>query len=78
MTTQRKPFQKGYIDIWSEEIFVVSDRMPTIPVTYKLKDLAGEDIKRSFYDNEFQSVTKSEDVLFDIKHILKTRKKRAK
>ena len=37
MTTQRRPFQKGYIGNWSEEIFVVSDRMPTVPVTYKLK-----------------------------------------
>jgi len=78
MTTQRRPFQKGYIGNWSEEIFVVSDRMPTVPVTYKLKDLAGEDIKGLFYENEFQLVMKSRDALFDIEHILKTRKKAGK
>jgi len=78
MTTQRRPFQKGYIGNWSEEIFVVYDQMPTIPVTYKLKDLAREDIKGSFYENELQSVMKSGNVLFDIEHILKTRKKAGK
>jgi len=78
MTTQRRPFRKGYIGNWSEEIFVVSDRMPTVPVTYQLKDLAGEDIKGSFYENELQLVTKAEDALFDIECILKTRKKAGK
>jgi len=34
MITQRRPLQKGYIGNWSEEIFVVSDRMPTVPVTH--------------------------------------------
>jgi len=33
MVMQRRPFQKGYIGNWSEEIFVVADRMPTSPVT---------------------------------------------
>jgi len=40
--------------------------MLTIPVMYMLKDLAGEDIKGSFYDDELQSVTKAENELFDI------------
>jgi len=53
MTMQRRPFHKGYIGNWSEEIFKVADRMPTVPVTYKLKDLAGEDIKGTFYETNF-------------------------
>jgi len=74
---QRRPFQKGCIGNCSEEIFVVADRMFTVSVTYKLKDLAGKDIKGSFYEDELQPVTKAEDELFDIECILKTRKKRA-
>jgi len=74
MTMQRHPFHKGYIGNWSEEIFKVADRMLTIPVTYKLKDLASKDIKGAFYEDELQSVTKAEDELFDIERILKTRK----
>jgi len=78
MTMQRRPFHKGYIGNWSEEIFKVADRMLTAPVTYKLKDLAGEDIKGAFYEDELQSVTKAEDELFDIERILKTRKRAGK
>jgi len=75
---QKRTFQKGYLGNWSEEIFVVANQMPTVPVTYKLNDLAGEDIKSSFYEDELQSVTKAEDTLFDIERILKTSKRAGK
>jgi len=52
--------------------------MLTVPVTYKLKDLASKDIKGSLYEDKLQSVTKAEDKLFDIERILKTRKKAGK
>jgi len=52
--------------------------MLTLPVTYKLNDLAGEDIKGSFYEDKLQSVTKAKDTLFDIERILKTRKRAGK
>jgi len=51
---QRRPFQKGYIGNWSEEIFVVASRMPTAPVTYTLKDLAGDDTKGTFIAMSFR------------------------
>ena len=72
---QRRPFQKGYIGNWWEEIFVVATQMPTAPVTYKLKDLAGDDIKGTFYSDELQIVSKPDDALFDIERIVKTRKR---
>jgi len=78
ITMQRRPFQKGYIGNWSEEIFVVGTRMPTAPVTYKLKDLAGDDIKGTFYSDELQIVSKPDDALFDIEYIVKTRKRAGK
>ena len=75
---QRRPFQKGYIGNWSEEIFVVTARMPTAPVTYKLKDLTGDAIKGTFYSDELQIVSKLDDALFDIERIVKTRKRAGK
>ena len=33
---QRQPFRKGYIGQWSEEIFEIATRLPTLPVTYEL------------------------------------------
>jgi len=50
-------FKKGYVENWSEELFVVGTRLPTSPVTYKLKDLAGNYIKGTSYTDEFQYVT---------------------
>jgi len=52
--------------------------MPTSPVTYKLKDLAGDDIKGTFYSDELQMVWKPDDALFDIERIVQTRKRAGK
>ena len=68
-------FQKGYLPNWTDEIFEIVDRYPTFPVTYGLKDLAGEDIKGKFYEQEIQKVTKTDDEK-EVEKILKTRKRR--
>ena len=75
---QRTPFRKGYLGDWSEEIFEIASRLPTTPVTYELKDLAGELIKGRFYEPEIQKVLKSDEEHFDIDRILKTRKRGGK
>ena len=49
---QRQPFRKGYLGEWSEEIFEIKSRLPTVSVTYELMDLAGEPIKGKFYELE--------------------------
>jgi len=41
-------------------------------MTYKLKDLAGDDIKGTFYSDEFHIVTKPDDALFDIERFDET------
>ena len=45
---------KGYAPIWSEEIFVVKKIKNTVPQTYVISDLNGEEILGSFYKKEFQ------------------------
>ena len=47
-------FAKGHMPNGSKEIFVVNKIKNTIPWTYELKDLNGEDIIGSFYDRELQ------------------------
>ena len=47
ISMQRRSFKKGYVGNWSEELFVVGTRLPYLPVTYKLKDLAGDDMKKN-------------------------------
>ena len=47
-------FSKGYTPNWSTEIFIVDKINDTVPYTYILKDLNGEEIIGSFYDKELQ------------------------
>ena len=47
-------FAKGYTPNWSKKIFVVNKIKNTVPWTYELKDLNGENIIGSFYDRELQ------------------------
>ena len=75
---QRRPFRKGYLGDWSEEIFEIASRLPTSPVTYEVRDLADELIEGRFYEYEIQKVLKSDDEHFDIDRILKTRKRGGK
>lgn len=74
ISMERRPFQKGYIGDWSEEIFRVNTRLPTDPVTYELKDLSGEVLEGRFYNEELQHVRKSTKGTFKVDEILKTRR----
>ena len=66
ITMQRRPFHKGYLGEWSQEIFEIASRLPTTPVTYELRDLVGEAIKGRFYEPEIQKVLKSDNETFDV------------
>lgn len=45
-------FKKGYTPNYTSEIFVIKKVLNTIPVTYKIIDKNGEEIKGSFYSEE--------------------------
>ena len=45
-------FAKGYTPNWSEEVFIIKKIKNTVPWTYWINDLNGEEITGSFYENE--------------------------
>ena len=47
-------FAKGYTPNWSEEVFVIKEVKNTVPWTYVINDLNGEDIIGTFYEKELQ------------------------
>ena len=47
-------FAKGYTPNWSEEVFVIKKVKNTVPWTYVIKDLNGEEITGTFYGKELQ------------------------
>ena len=51
---KRPVFDKGYTPNWTEEVFTVDKIQYTNPITYRLKDLSGEEISGSFYEQEMQ------------------------
>ena len=61
-------FVKGYAPNWSEDIFVVSEFKNTVPWTYVVNDLNGEEITGSFYEKELQKTSQEK---FRIEKVLK-------
>ena len=61
-------FAKGYAPNWSEEVFVINKIKNTVPWTYAINDLSGEEITGSFYKKELQKTNQKE---FRIEKVLK-------
>ena len=68
ITKKEGIFEKGYTPRWTEEVFTVSEVHYTDPITYKLKDLNGEEIKGSFYEQELQ---KTAQEMFIIEKVIR-------
>ena len=61
-------FSKGYTPNWSEEVFVIKKIKNTIPWTYVIDDLNGEEITGTFYEKELQKIDQEE---FKIEKVIK-------
>ena len=61
-------FAKGYTPNWSEEVFVINKIKNTVPWTYVINDLNGEEIIGSFYEKELQKTNQKE---FRIEKVIK-------
>ena len=61
-------FAKGYSPSWSEEVFVIKKVKNTVPWTYVINDLNGEEIKGTFYEKELQKTNQEE---FRIEKVIK-------
>ena len=71
-----RPFKKGYLPGWTEEVFLVKQIYTTKPVvTYKLTEWDGTPIKGTFYQGDVQKVIVPDDTLFRIDQVLKRKGK---
>ena len=53
-------FAKGYMPNWSKEVFIISKTKNTVPWTYVINDLNGEEIIETFYEKELQKTDQKE------------------
>ena len=68
MSKYKHIFAKGYTPNLSEEIFVISRIKNTVPWTYVINDLNGEEIIGTFYEKESQKTNQKE---FRIEKVIK-------
>ena len=61
-------FAKRYTKNWSEEVFVIKEVKNTVPWTYIISDLNGEEIIRTFYEKELQKINQQK---FRIEKVIK-------
>ena len=61
-------FAKGYMSNWSEEVFIIIKIKNTVPWTYVINDLSGEEIIGTFYEKELQKTSQQE---FRIEKVVK-------
>ena len=64
-------FEPGYLPNYSEELYFIDKVQKTIPPSYKLKDLLGEEIEGSFYEKELQ---KSDQEVYRIEKVIRKKK----
>ena len=53
-------FTEGYAPNWSEEVFVIKKVKNTVPWSYVINDLNGEEITGTFYEKELQKASPEE------------------
>ena len=75
LSEQVRTFKKGYLPNWTEEIFIVSQLIPSFDmVLYKVTELDGSPIEGAFYDRDLQKV--SVDMIKDVFRVEKVLKRR--
>ena len=77
ISTSKMIFKKSYEGLWSEEIFLVNERLPRNPPVYRLIDLNNVPIQGTFYGKELQKV-KMDDNVFIVEKVVKTRTRNSK
>ena len=76
--TNKKPkfkigdtFEKGYTSNWSEQIYVIDDIKTSNVHYYYLKDLNGEKLDGTFYQEELLKTNMKENDLYIIEKVIK-------
>ena len=77
ISKHKRVFEKSYLPNWSEETFIVAQRLPRDPPVYRLKEHDGELIQGTFYKMELQKVIEPLHHLFRVDNVLRRRGKGA-
>ena len=70
LNKKHRPFEKGYLPGWTEEVFVIRRVVPGVVPTYKVQEWDGTPLEGTFYRQDLQPVTVPDDGLFRIEKVL--------
>ena len=68
ISKHKNTFAKGYTPNWSEEVFVIKKVKNTVPWTYVINDVNGEEIIGTFYEKDLHKTNQEE---FRIEKVIK-------
>ena len=71
---KHRPFKKGYLPGWTEEVFSVSTVKNGPPPQYKVVEWDGTPIRGTFYEEDLQKVVVDDQSLFRVEKVLKRKK----
>ena len=74
LTERVKPFKKGYLPQWTEEVFKVQRVIPGPVLSYKVEEFDGTPVQGTFYDQDLQKVMVDPDQLWRVEKVLKRRR----
>lgn len=76
LTHLKNPFSREYDERWTDEIFVISQKILRrgLPV-FRVQDFDKDEIEGTFYQSELQKVNVKDDGLWKVENILKTKGK---
>ena len=73
LAQKTRPFKKGYLPGWTEEVFVVRHVIPGKIPTHKIEEFVGTSVEGTFYEEELQKVSLNDESLFRIEKVLRRR-----
>jgi len=76
VSKSKRTFEKGYTPNYTIEIFIIDKVFPTIPPTYAIKDLLGEEINGTFYEQEIQKISETAEPIYRIEKIIRKKKEK--
>lgn len=69
----KEAFEKGYLPLWTDEIFRVKRRIPTRPVTFEVRDQNDELMKGRYYAQHLAKTKPPEETTHRIAKVHRTR-----
>ena len=74
LNKKHRPFKKGYLPGWTEEVFLVTYVRQDPMVTYRVSEWDGTPIEGTFYPQDVQKVDVTDTSLFRVEKVLKRKK----